>query len=88
MDFEIESEWRESHPGLYTARGKIMACGVRIRSGVSTHGISINVRNNLADLDSIRACGVAKALVDRMGDEFSVSDVFANWCRHFHRAFG
>jgi lipoyl(octanoyl) transferase len=86
--FGIQSEWRESDPGLYTAKGKIMACGVRIRRGISTHGVSINVHNVLADFALIRACGVTNAPLDRMGEPFELQEVFNVWCAKFHEAHG
>lgn len=79
----LPCEWDEENPGLYTSGGKIMACGVRIRQGISTHGIAINVSNNLADFDLIRACGKERAPLDRMGLGFEPRSVFAGWVEKF-----
>lgn len=88
FDFGVESEWRSDQPGLYTSRGKIMACGVRIRQGVSTHGIAINVSNRLSDFGVIRACGISSAPIDRMGEGHALEDIFNVWCRNFHESQG
>lgn len=81
--FGVESHWNPDCPGLYTERGKIMSCGVRVRHGISTHGIAINVSNQLEDFSLIRACGVSGARVDRMGEGLCLSEIFARWVTEF-----
>ncbi len=82
-EFGFESAWNERRPGIYTARGKIAAMGVRIRNGISTHGVAINVANEIDDFQWIRACGVEHAAVDKMGDEFALETVFKVWTQKF-----
>ena len=86
-EWKIDAHWDEAFPGLYTARGKIMACGVRIRQGISTHGVAINVNNNLAEFSRIRACGASAARMDRIGDEAQPRAVFASWVDKFASHF-
>jgi lipoyl(octanoyl) transferase len=86
--FGIESHWQVRQPGLHTARGKIMACGVRLKRGVSTHGIAINVSNELADFSLIRACGIQNAPIDKMGDGLNPREVFDVWCNKFRVHWG
>lgn len=88
FNFGVKCEWRADQPGLYTSRGKIMACGVRIRQGVSTHGIAINVSNRLEDFGLIRACGIFSAPIDRMGEGVALEDIFNVWCQNFHKTQG
>lgn len=85
-EWNIESHWDSENPGLYTREGKIMACGVRIRQGVSTHGIALNVSNRLEDFALIRACGRKNAKIDRMGEGINLASVFAVWSEKFHQA--
>jgi lipoyl(octanoyl) transferase len=85
-EWNIESQWREKSPGLYTARGKIMACGVRVRRGISTHGLALNVNNQLTDFAMIRACGVHNAPVDRIARGANLASVFAQWTNKFRLA--
>ena len=87
-EWKIEATWKDEQPGLHTCRGKIMACGVRVKQGISTHGIAINVRNDLADFRLIRSCGVQSAVIDRMGEEILLSDVYKVWTEKFRRAHG
>ena len=55
-------------PGVWTAHGqrdgaaeKIAAVGVRIRRGVSTHGLALNVSTDLGWFDAIVPCGLGDA---------------------------
>lgn len=86
----IVSEWDHARPGLYTSQGKIMACGVRIRRGMSTHGVAINVRNELADFALIRACGHSQMPMDKMAahvPDIQLREVFSRWMEEFVKRF-
>ncbi len=52
--------------GLYTERGKIAFCGLEIKNGISQHGISINISNDLSLFDNIISCGFQKPDLDRL----------------------
>lgn len=82
-DFQIEAHWDECHPGLYTDRGKIVAIGLRVRQGISTHGLAINVSNRLEDFGRIRACGALGARVDRFPEPVALTEVFRRWIERF-----
>lgn len=82
-EFGVESNCREGQPGLYTKIGKIASVGIRVRAGISTHGISINVCNDLRDFAAIVACGVKGAAVDRIGEDIELEEVFRAWMRNF-----
>lgn len=63
--FEVRAERVPGRPGVWvTSAGrdaKIAAVGVRVREGVSTHGIAINVSTDLRWFDAIVPCGIADA---------------------------
>ncbi len=54
--------------GLYTERGKIAFCGLEIKNGISQHGISINISNDLSLFDNIISCGFQKPDLDKLGN--------------------
>jgi lipoyl(octanoyl) transferase len=63
---DIASERREGRVGIWVARNdgsgiddKIAALGIRIRRGVSFHGIAINVSPNLGHYSGIIPCGIS-----------------------------
>ena len=78
--------WREDQPGLHDARGKVVAIGLRIRRGISTHGLAINVRNELDQFAQIRACGLERAPVARLRTDLSLEHVFERWVSAFRGA--
>ena len=44
-------------PGVYVKGQKIAALGLRIRKGMTYHGISLNIDMDLAPFDAIDPCG-------------------------------
>ena len=39
--FDKNIEWNPACPGLYSTGGKVASIGVRVRQGLSTHGVSV-----------------------------------------------
>jgi lipoate-protein ligase B len=64
--FEILGERAPGRPGVWVNGAKIAALGVRIRGGVSTHGIALNVSTDLEWFDLIVPCGIVGAGVTSM----------------------
>lgn len=56
----------QGEDAVYSEVGKIVSVGIRIDRGVSFHGLSINVSNDLEMFSMIRACGMAKRPIDRL----------------------
>jgi lipoate-protein ligase B len=44
--------------GIWTTRGKLGAVGIRVREGVSLHGLALNVSLDLSGYDLIAPCGI------------------------------
>jgi lipoyl(octanoyl) transferase len=59
--------WVQQPGGIGTER-KIAAIGIRIRGGVSYHGISLNVAPDLAHYEGIVPCGIADRGVTSLAD--------------------
>ena len=76
--------------GVYTSQGKIGFCGLRVENGVTRHGLSLNVSNDLALFEQIRACGVSQAALASWA-QFkpapSLEAIFEQWAAHFE-AYG
>jgi lipoyl(octanoyl) transferase len=56
--FGVLAERRRGFPGLWTKGGKIASIGVRIRRGVTSHGMAININNDLSIFETIVPCGL------------------------------
>lgn len=57
---------REGQTGVFTDKGKIAFIGIRVRNGVSMHGLSLNITNELAPFQNIRACGITCGTFDHL----------------------
>ncbi len=81
-DLGIHTTIHDHAPGLYTEFGKIAFLGLRIRAGYATHGLAINVSNDLTAFASIRSCGIAGAAIDSVqsrGVDVGLEEVFSLW---------
>lgn len=78
-------------PGLYSDRGKICFCGIRVQKGISSHGLALNVNNNLDFFKHIRSCGKDREDFDSLskrGINAQCHEVFEDWINEFKRALG
>jgi lipoate-protein ligase B len=58
-DEGIESGVREApHTGVWAGDAKIASIGVRVTGGVTTHGLAVNVDNDLQPFEWIVPCGI------------------------------
>ncbi|MEZ4554238.1 MAG: lipoyl(octanoyl) transferase LipB [Dehalococcoidia bacterium] len=64
--FSIAACRVSGRPGVWVEGAKVAALGVRVRGGVSTHGVALNVSTDLAWFDVIVPCGIADAGVTSM----------------------
>jgi len=69
--------------GLWTSSGKIVFIGIRVQHGVSSHGIAINVHNDLSYYRTFPACGIENASVDRVNSTDSLDKLFQSWVQTF-----
>jgi lipoyl(octanoyl) transferase len=53
----VAAERRVGAPGVYVQGAKIAALGLRVRSGATYHGLSLNVAMDLAPFGAIDPCG-------------------------------
>jgi lipoyl(octanoyl) transferase len=94
-DFGIVGGRREDRVGVWVnqpeGEKKIAALGIRVRGGVTLHGISLNVDPDLSHFDGIIPCGISDygvTSLKALGVKVEMSDVDDALRRHFHRLFG
>ena len=83
--FETQTYFDYKKKGFYTKNGKIAFLGLQFTRGVSKHGISINVSNDLSLNSLIRPCGVSDERFDKLSN-YETTDlkrVFDSWTREF-----
>lgn len=97
-DLGIQGETRPGRVGVWVTderdRGtekKIAALGIRIRRGVSFHGLSLNVAPDLSHYAGIVPCGIADygvTSLEALGHPATMNDVDICLKRAFEDAFG
>jgi lipoyl(octanoyl) transferase len=95
-DFGVTAERREGRVGVWVARGdsredKIGALGVRVRRGITYHGVALNVNPELEHFSGIVPCGVREHGVTSLADlgvAATMDEVDAALKRNFERIFG
>jgi lipoyl(octanoyl) transferase len=84
--------WTEGEPPPTGAARKIGSIGVHVSRGVTTHGLAVNVSNDLQPFEWIVPCGiegVAMTSVAReLGAEQSVDDFASTLTERFAQVFG
>jgi lipoyl(octanoyl) transferase len=88
----INAHLREGFVGVWVGRNKIAALGVRIRRGVSFHGLALNVAPIMAHWETIIPCGIADGGVTSMAAELGhappMAQVRDTLAEQFARLFG
>lgn len=85
-EFGIESHKKTDSTGLYTVNGKIGFVGIRVSHHVTSHGLSLNVSNNLNWFREIVCCGVQDQPMDslqKQGVGATPREVFEVWIKAF-----
>ena len=91
-DLGVESHTEAGMTGVWTARGKVAAIGVRITRGVAMHGFALNVSADLDAYAPIVPCGIddrpVTSLTELLGRPVEVADVQDLVVRSLGRALG
>ncbi|MEQ1753808.1 MAG: lipoyl(octanoyl) transferase LipB [Micropepsaceae bacterium] len=94
--FNIRGERREGRVGIWVARrggreDKIAALGIRVRKGISFHGVSLNVEPDLEHFSGIVPCGISQHGVTSLADlgiTATMHDVDLAMRQSFESVFG
>ncbi len=93
-DFGITGETREDRVGVWVRHSKgedkIAAIGIRVRKGISYHGLAINLSPELSHFDGVVPCGVTDHGVTsfaELGLTTTMLELDAVLMRHFNQAF-
>jgi lipoyl(octanoyl) transferase len=94
-DFGLRGERRENRVGIWVQHGsgedKIAALGIRVRRGITFHGVSLNVNPDLSHFDGILPCGVLEHGVTSLaalGVGATMAEVDTALIKHFQLIFG
>ena len=86
----VEAHGRRDAPGVYVGDAKIAALGLRVKRGLSYHGLSLNIDMDLGPFAGINPCGFAGLEVIDMrslgvdaAPESVIDDVLNSLCHEF-----
>jgi lipoyl(octanoyl) transferase len=66
----VAADRLEGHPGIWVEdERKLAAIGVRVRRGVTTHGLALNVNTDLRWFDEMVPCGIRGKSVTSLARE-------------------
>jgi len=88
-DLGVSTHKEEGQAGLFTSKGKIAFFGLHVSRGVSQHGLSINVCNNLNLFSYIRSCGQKDRPHDCISNyhpKITIEEVFRMWVQKTERS--
>jgi lipoyl(octanoyl) transferase len=93
--FRISGETRENRVGIWvrhaSGEDKIAAIGIRVRKGVTFHGLAINLSPDLSHFDGIVPCGVSEhgvTSIERIGSPISMTELDQALIQSFKQVFG
>ena len=90
QQYGVQVEKQENSAGLFTAKGKVAFFGIHVSQGVSQHGLSLSVQNDLKLFDLISSCGIAHRPHDSLshqGVSASLEEIFNTWCNRAEPLF-
>jgi lipoyl(octanoyl) transferase len=64
----VRSHRDPQYPGIWIGDAKICAIGIRIRERIATHGLALNISNDLSLFRSFVPCGILDRGVTRLAD--------------------
>ncbi len=71
--FGVASDRLDGYPGIWVeGERKLAAIGVRVRRGVTTHGLALNVNTDLAWFDEMIPCGIPGKSVTSLARELGI----------------
>ncbi len=72
--------------GVFTDHGKVAFCGLQVKEGITSHGLSLNVRNDLSLFQLIRSCGIQDMKMDSLS-RYDIAEtpeeIFNKWSQYF-----
>jgi len=92
VDLGVAAWAEEGYTGVWTARGKVAAIGVRVARGVSMHGFALNVDPDLDYFTRIIPCGISDrpvtSLTELLGARVSLEEAVEVLIPHASRVLG
>jgi lipoate-protein ligase B len=89
-EYSIQGVIREGFPGVWVENKKIASIGVRIKNGVSYHGVALNVNTDLEKFKVIKPCGlnvVMTSMEEVLSRKVSMDRIKNEYINYFETCF-
>ena len=90
-DYGLQGTLKEGEPGVWVNDRKICSFGIAIKKWVSSHGIALNVNNDLQTFDLIIPCGRPQenvtSVARELDSEIDMVELKQKFTQHFLAAF-
>ncbi len=90
-DYGIEGYLKDGEPGVWVEGRKICSFGIALKKWVSSHGIALNLNNQLKTFDVIVPCGRPDEIVTSLSSELQrsvdMAEAKSRFIQHFCLAF-
>jgi lipoate-protein ligase B len=90
-DYGVEGFLKEGEPGVWVDGAKICSFGVALKRWVSSHGVALNLNNDLSTFAMIVPCGRPDeritSLKAQLGREIDLDEAKKRFIAHFCRNF-
>ncbi len=90
-DYGLQGQLKEGEPGVWVDGRKICSFGIALKKWVSSHGIALNVNNDLMTFEMIVPCGRPNEIVTsvsrELGAKVDLSGLKQKFIQHFTAAF-
>jgi len=91
-EYGLQAELKTGEPGVWVSGRKICSFGIALKKWVCSHGIALNVNNDLTTFAAIIPCGRPSEILTSMSYELGypldLIEVKQQFCRQFTSAFG
>ncbi|MEN9216762.1 MAG: lipoyl(octanoyl) transferase LipB [Gloeomargarita sp. HHBFW_bins_162] len=91
QEYGIAAERKVGYTGVWVGEVKVAAIGIKVRRGVTMHGVAVNVSTDLRAFSRIVPCGIRDygvGNVTQFCPEINLSDVRAGLIRQFGAVLG
>ncbi len=72
--FGLKGEKRGDSPGIFVDAKKIGFIGLRIKEGISSHGLALNIMNTCSKYQLIDPCGISGLAITSMHRHIAISE--------------
>jgi lipoate-protein ligase B len=91
-DYGVMGKLRPGDPGVWVEGAKICSFGVALKKWISSHGIALNLNNDLTTFSYIVPCGhpqeIITSLKEQLNHEVDMAEAkkkfISHFCRNFH----